>query len=132
MVYISRTCFPDRSLKFWVETKEVILSETENKGHNHLCSYFTPGPDICLSSGICKMKKNITSRYKNSKHTIYVTNRITKMNIPVSPSPSATGMSPYSRVKPDEPVQDDPYWSSDVSHSVLGQTLHGFLIFSSP
>ena len=41
--------------------------------------------------------------------------RITKMNIPVSPSPSATGMSPYSRVKPDQPAQDDPYWSSDVS-----------------
>ena len=37
------------------------------------------------------------------------------MNIPVEASPSATGMSPYSRAKPDEPTEDDPYWNSDVS-----------------
>ena len=41
--------------------------------------------------------------------------RLTEMNIPVSPGPSGTGSSPYSRVKPDEPSEDDPYWKSDVS-----------------
>lgn len=44
--------------------------------------------------------------------------KITKMNIPVSPSPSATGTSPYSRVKPDEPSEDDPYWNSDLSITI--------------
>ena len=46
---------------------------------------------------------------------VYTLFRITKMNIPVSPSSSATGSYPYSRVKPDQPVEDDPYWKSDVS-----------------
>lgn len=44
--------------------------------------------------------------------------KITKMNIPVEASPSATGMSPYSRAKPDEPTEDDPYWNSDLSITI--------------
>lgn len=44
--------------------------------------------------------------------------KLTKMNIPVSPGPSGTGTSPYSRVKPDEPTEDDPYWTSDLSITV--------------